>query len=428
MNRRKFLCHALAGSAGAMLSCGPAWGASRSHRRPAERKFHLQQLASDGDNNAFFPSAAGGKILATSDGGTVLGYATPQGSVLWRKGEKGWARGALLPIQRPYLVQDQGGFLHVFGLRSVRSAQEVWHFTGSQPQVVGQFDEGEKVYEKNYSAAVLGNDGTIYYFGAGLDAFGFREKHVGGSWSLTRALASGPCIYPAAVCRGESIHLIFCGWNPGPALYEGVFYIRSDDRGATWRRSDGRALALPVDWKSGELEQLSGTQNTGGGEANTHNLSLLVDRAGRPHVLYWYSRPYGIAFGAASGAKAEPNVRVKHLRRDADGWKPSLLCTELDRDVSYATLAEDGHGRLHAIVTHKRSNDVFYDLGYTFSEDSGDTWSAIQPLTTDAAKRRLSYAHPAIVPAVRDGRLQFACNHWSGKSMSPVWYGEVIVA
>ncbi len=407
-----------------------AVAAGKTQRSP-KRKFYIKQLAADGDNNALFPSAAGGKLLASSDGTTLMGYATPKGSATWQRRDNVWQRGALLPIQRPYLVEDKDGFLHAFGLQDKGRGQEVWHYTARRPHAITHFDEGERVYQKNYSAATIGDNGTLYYFGAGLDAtIGFREKTRGGVWSDTRNLVDGACIYPGVVCRGNSMHLIFCGWNGGPALYEGVYYLRSNDHGATWCRSDDRVLQTPVDWKSGDLELLntvgqSNPKNPTGGEANTHPLNLIVDRENRPHVLYWFSRPYFTAFGTASGREAEPNVRVKHLRRDADGWKSSLLCTELDRDVSYACLAEDALGRLHAVMTHKRSNDQFYDLGYAFSHDAGDTWSAIQSLTGDANKRKLSYAHVAINPVVSHGRVQFASNMWSQKNPSPIWYGEI---
>ncbi|MSU36788.1 MAG: hypothetical protein EXS36_17155 [Pedosphaera sp.] len=429
IDRRRFVRVSLAAAVGGVLAPALGAGASASKQRSfPKRRFRIRQIADDGDNNAFFPSAAAGKLFGVGDGSTVMGYATQKGAALWRQEGGVWRRGTLLPIQRPYLVEDTEGFVHAFGLEDRGRGQEIWHYTAREPHAVSRFDEGERIYEKNYSAAVSGDDGTLYYFGAGLKTFGFREKPRGGTWSDTHTVAAGSCIYPAAVCRGQSIHLIFCGWNGSPALYEGIYYMRSDDRGASWRRSDGRALTLPADWKSPEIEILSGTQATGGGEANTHNLSLLVDRTDRPHILYWYSRPYGIAFGTASGSDPEPNIRVKHLRRDADGWKSSLLCLERDRDIAYAVLAEDERGGLHAIVTQKRSNDRFYDLGYTFSNDAGDTWAPIQVLTRDAHRQRLSYAHVAVNPRLRNGRLQFTCNMWSGKKPSPIWYGEVELA
>lgn len=427
LNRRQFVQVSMAVATVGVI--GPALAADGasvpSRQRYPRRRCRIRRLANDGDNNAFFPSAAAGKLFGLGDGSTVMGYATGQGAALWRQMGGIWQRGTLLPIQRPYLVEDAEGFVHAFGLEDRGRGQEIWHYTGLMPHSVSRFDAGERVYEKNYSAAAIGDDGTLYYFGAGLKTFGFREKPRGGAWSDTRTLATGSCIYPAVVCRGRSIHLIFCGWNAGPALYEGIYYMRSDDRGTSWHRSDGRALGLPVDWKSSEMESLSSSQATGGGEANTHNLSLLVDQAARPHVLYWYSRPYGIAFGAASGSKPEPNIRVKHLRRDDDGWKSSLLCPELDRDIGYAVLAEDERSRLHAVVTQKRSNDAFYDLGYTLSEDAGDTWAPIQALTLDANRLRLSYAHVAVNPRIRHGHLQFTCNMWSGKKPSPIWYGQI---
>jgi hypothetical protein len=387
----------------------------------------IRQIGTDGDNNAFFPSPGGGKIVTAADGRTLVTYATGAGSaILAFDGEK-WERGDLVPIARPYLVQDSAGFLHLFGLHAEHRGQEVWHFQSREPHSF-QFDAGERVYAKNYSAATVDADDTLYYFGAGLEAFGFRKKRRGGGWSPTVNLASGPYIYPGVVCEGSTLHLLCCGWNNRSALYEGVYYIRSEDRGASWQASDGTPLDLPVVWNSGHLETLTATQRIGIGEANTHDLCLTVDRDGVAHVLYWYTRPYCIAFGTASGGQPEANIHVKHARLGAEGWQYSDLCEDPERDVAYAVMTQAESSRLYVVLTHKQTTAGFYDLGCAFSDDSGAHWSPIQPITDDANERRLSYAHPAISRQIQGGKVRFVCNMWSGKNPSPVYYGEIDIS
>jgi hypothetical protein len=403
----------------------------------------ITQIGTDGDNNAFFPSPGGGKICTGKDGkSTIVAYASDSGAVTLSFDGEVWSRGALLPISRPYMVVDSTGFIHIFG----PGEKGVWHFQSQKPNseftndrsglMVAHFDNGERIYPPNYSAAAIDAEDTLYYFGAGLEGFAFMKKPKGGSWTTPFKLVTGG-IYPGVFSYNSTLHLIYCGWNPISQLYEGVYYMKSEDKGETWQKSDGTSLNLPVQHKSGQEEQLCLTQNTGGGEANTHDLCIMVDREGKVHVLYWYSRPYFIAFGTAAGGKEEPNVRVKHLRLDKDGWKHNHLCEELDRDVAYAVMTRverseipqsgDNNGRIHAVVTHKHVSDAFYDVGYLFSDDNGEHWSAIQSVTTDANKRKLSYAHPAINHGSKHNKIQFVFNMWTGKNPSPIYYGEVEV-
>lgn len=91
-------------------------------------------------------------------------------------------------------------------------------------------------------------------------------------------------------------------------------------------------------------------------------------------------------------------------------------------------MMQDNRGRLHAIATHKVSSAAFYDLGYIYSDDSGDHWSPIREVTNDANERKLSYAHPMINAVELRGRVGFVSNMWTGRQPSPIYYGEIEVA
>jgi hypothetical protein len=76
---------ALAGAVNALPAMAPAWAPPMPRRPWPKRKYRIQKLASGGDDNAFFPSATGGKILMTSEGTTLWGCATCKDSVFWKR-------------------------------------------------------------------------------------------------------------------------------------------------------------------------------------------------------------------------------------------------------------------------------------------------------------------------------------------------------
>ena len=171
----------------------------------------ITQIGEDGDNNAFFPSPGGGKICTGKDGRTFVVYANASGTTITMSYDgQTWNKGQILPLSRPYMVVDSGGFIHIAGL----GEEGIWYFQSLEPNSVDHFSDGERIYPTNYSALAIGADDT---------------------------------------------------------------------------------------------------------------LCIMVDCEGKPHILYWYSRPYFIAFGTASGSSPEPNIRVKHVRRDNDGWKYNHL-------------------------------------------------------------------------------------------------------
>ncbi|MBM3213105.1 hypothetical protein FJZ33_12845 [Candidatus Poribacteria bacterium] len=243
----------------------------------------ITRIGENGDNNAFFPSAGGGKICTGKDGKTFVVYATTSGTTATMSydGHK-WINGQILPLSRPYMAVDSDGFVHIAGL----GEEGVWHFQSQEPNTIDKFSDGEKIYPLNYSALAISEDDTLYYFGSRLPAGAFLKKPKGEEWSQPCTVVNGG-IYPGVACHGSSIHVIYCGWNHIPALYEGVYYMRSEDGGKTWQKSDGTPLKLPIQHRSGQEELLSLTQNTGGGESNTHDLCIMVDNEGKPHVLYW---------------------------------------------------------------------------------------------------------------------------------------------
>ena len=85
LGRRQFARISLSAIAGGVTVPGLAANSlAPARQRARKRRLRIQQVAEDGDNNAFFPSAACGKLIGMGDGTTVMGYATGKGAAIWR--------------------------------------------------------------------------------------------------------------------------------------------------------------------------------------------------------------------------------------------------------------------------------------------------------------------------------------------------------
>ncbi len=372
----------------------------------------LERLAADCQHSGLFPAPGGGKIVAAGESLYVTYGNANNGSSLWRRSGDQWTRGADLPVYPPYLAVDAAGFLHAAGLNA-KDRRQVWYFRSRRPHDPGEFVEPRPIHVQNYSAlAIDPRDDSLYYFGAGLYARGiaFRRRTQDGRWSDRRVIVSGPIIYPGAVFREGVLHLMFCGWKDTAALYENVYYLRSLDRGETWRRSDGKAIPTPLEYDpihAGEqqaLERASLNFREGEARSNTHNLQMFVDRKGRPHVLHYFVPAY------FPRPKRQARCMVAHARLDGDKWRHSLLSVDPDVAVWMASVAEGDDGTLHCICTYRGRNRKHFDLGYCRSQDAGDHWSEFQPVTSDADRLERSYLYPQWATQPWRGQLWFVCS------------------
>lgn len=231
--------------------------------------------------------------------------------------------------------------------------------------------------------------------------------------------------------RGR-LHLVFCPWAELSSLYSTVQYLRSDDFGGNWTRSNGLAVATPFKPAPAEHgnggvqpEIISVHGQPTGGFAHTLAHQLSLDREGNPHLLYSFCRPYHIAGGPAQREKRkmEPRLRTMFVRWNGTEWKSSELAADWSVDVAGGAFDWDERGRIHALVMFKDKDAHWLDLGHTMSEDQGATWQGIRPITTDAAPNRMHYLAPSLCKNGRD--FEFLCTSYSEQMRSNIYEGRL---
>jgi len=379
----------------------------------------MKELATDCHHSGIFPAPGGGKIITDGQFLYVTHGTLDNHSVVLQYDGKVWTSSRKLPIIPPYIAVDTKGYIHLAGLNQ-KERGNVWYYHSSEPYDVSSFDEGRYIHPRNYSSmAVDNNDDSLYYFGAGMHSggMGFMSRTFDGVWSDGTLLGTGQIIYPGVAIRDGIMHLIFCGWNPAGAVYENVFYMQSSDSGRSWTRRDGTPIKIPFNCdrhapKSfGPLDRVSRSFLEGHFDSDTHNLQIFIDKQGRPHVLYCYVPAYF--------PRTEQLARMynMHVRGDSNGWKHSLISDAPNVDINMSSIVEDNSGCFHCVCVYRTKDRKYFDVGYCYSDDSGDNWSAVERLTDDADATQRSYMYPQWCINPFQDALYFICNRHGGGSL-----------
>ena len=254
------------------------------------------------------------------------------------------------------LAVDPLGHVHVAGnmhtdqLRYIRTERPGRYDRWVTPAMGG---ENQSV---TYPAFVALPDGTLLFFrreglpGRGqlvldrLPSGDTEWQHVG---VIVDGIPSseGPYFQHVAVDPDTgSIHLAWL-WRQGPtsAGNNDVSYMRSDDRGASWTRSDGTPIELPAVHDTAEL-----VLDTGSRSGLLNNGGMIVDADGRPHMVL------------------QRGDRIIHLRFDGEGWIESEPIAAFTR--SRPSLARGPDGTVWAIGirgTQLAAEQIHPDVGPT---------------------------------------------------------------
>ena len=379
----------------------------------------IKEIATDCSHSGIFPAPGGGKII--TDGrslyvtyGAIDGY-----SVVLQYDGSIWTASRKIPIGPPYIAIDTKGYIHLAGLNQ-KDRGNVWYYHTSEPYDVSTFDEGRYIHPRNYSSMMVdNNDDSLYYFGAGMHSggMGFMSRTYDGVWSDGTLLGTGSMIYPGVAIRDGIMHLMFGGWNPSSAIYENIFYMQSSDSGRSWTRRDGTPIEIPFncdrhDPKSFEtLDRATRSFREGHFDSNTHDLQIFIDKQGKPHILYGYVPAY---FPRTERLARMYNM---HVRGDSDRWKHSLISDDPDVDVNMSSIVEDKLGRFHCVCVYRTKDRKYFDIGYCYSDDSGDIWSAIERITDDADVTQRSYMYPQWCIGPFQDDLYFISNLYGGGSL-----------
>lgn len=419
MKRRTFL-GSLGTAATSTLVPGLLHGAER---RPVG---DLKILLRSGRPLGWFPNVTAPRLLAMGDGPLAVLLHSAKDAVL----QRGQRRQSLGVLARARLAADPDGTMHIAGFRD----GALWH--------VRVPPSGQPVSRR---LAIVSEP----HAAAGLDLVwtpdGVRIVAPGPTPQTFVVYSDAPEAIPLVltvhawahpILRYDPVrrrlHLLLSPWIDASAIYSTVYYLRSDDHGATWRRADGTAYELPLQPNSREHglerpcpEVVSITGQPNGGHSNTLAHGLELDPEGHPHFLYSFNRPYHLA--------REPFMRCAHVcwdgakwsldRWDGSRWKFGELSADFAVDIAGGCLDVVDKDTLRALVMFKDRKEPWLELGITSSRDRGRTWSPVNPLTADARRRAAHYVTPQWV---RMGtRYEFVCAGFHSASESPVYQGSL---
>ncbi|MGN6672521.1 MAG: BNR repeat-containing protein [Thermomicrobiales bacterium] len=205
------------------------------------------------------------------------------------------------------------------------------HTFGPEQPMTGQLEE-----RVTYPQFVNAPDGTLYFFyrdgrsGNGRLCLN-RYDHERQTWlALQHPLIDGldrcnPYWWRPAFGPDGALHLAWC-WRdtPNAATNHDICYARSDDGGATWRRSTGDSQPLPITPENAEVVDPVPT-----GANLINQCAATVDAAGRPHLAHYYNDAAGVP-------------QYRHLWHDSVGWRRAAV----SRRATPFTLAGGGSLRI----------------------------------------------------------------------------------
>jgi hypothetical protein len=198
----------------------------------------------------------------------------------------------------------------------------------------------------------------------------------------------------ARVATAFNYHPRIGGLNARTNLY----YLETDDMGATWRSATGKRISTPLT----EPQNDALVQNYEAEQRLVYLKDLNFDAAGRPVILYLTSG--GHASGPKSGQREWFTARWTGVAWDIRAFTTS------DHNYDYGSLfIEDGEWRIIAPTEPgPQPWTTGGDMVLWTSRDAGRTWSKNKQLTNDSEfnhtyARRPVDAHPQFYALWADG-------------------------
>ncbi len=386
----------------------------------------MEVLFPSGRPLSYFPNVSGPRLLLDGDQAAAVLIHSNDDTFL----QRGARRLSLGFLARARMVADPDGVIHIAGLRKdglwlVRVKKSGQH----EPVKLATIPEPH---------AAAGLDLVWTAEGVRIAAPGpvprtvavYSERPDTKPLVLTKHAWMHPLLrYDAARRR---LHLVVCPWLDASAIYSTVYYLRSDDHGATWGPAKGSLYELPLQPNSREHgldrpppEVVSIIGQPVGGHSNTLAHSLELDPDGQPHFLYSFNRPYHLA--------REPFMRCVHIWWDGakwsldnwDGakWKSGELSSDFKVDIAGGCLDLIDRNTIRALLLFKDRTVPWLELGIASSHDGGRTWSPVKPLTTDAATKAAHYVAPSWVK--RGTGYEFVCAGFNLSPHAPVYRGTI---
>ncbi|NIL77582.1 BNR repeat-containing protein [Rhodococcus sp. B10] len=227
---------------------------------------------------------------------------------------------------------DAQGYIHVAAnmhgdaMRYVRSTNPRDITAWNAPGMTGT-NEAQVTYPR----FAMHPDGTLFLLyrdgASGMGDLYLNRKPVGGVWTQVGKIADGkttsenPYETRFVIDRQGRLNIGFT-WRPNGGDHNtnaDVHFLRSDDKGATWRSVTGTTVTLPLTHANTSARALA-TAATNSGIINQFGLD--VDTAGRPHM----------ALTLADGTAPDRNVH--HLWWNGTNWVNDQV-TNLGNGMGY---------------------------------------------------------------------------------------------
>jgi len=282
----------------------------------------------------------------------------------------------------PALTADSKGYLHLV----YYPHHHPFHYRRSKrPNDASAWTDPFVAFGKQctYPTLMCGPDDTLYLTcreGAKPNWFvNMYTKRPDGEWEgpyhILRAMKTGYAHFQEALAWGpdhKTLHMSIRFYDGGQGHTIG--YLRSDDFGKTWKRSDGKSVKLPA-----TAETVTNVaQARDKDKPNFRCGAIAVDSKNRPHILY------------SSGMEGTSAVWLASLT-DSGEWKVRKL-TEIQRAYPQHQSTMPGglcisrDGKIHAVVqiVKYNANDAEGMWGHPSTEivrltsrDNGQTFRVV---------------------------------------------------
>ncbi len=198
------------------------------------------------------------------------------------------------------------------------------------------------------------------------------------SWSEPRVLAHfEQGHYQVSQRQGRRVGTAF-NMHPEPVglnARTNLYYLQTDDAGATWTTADGQVMATPLT----EVDSAALVHDYQAEHKLVYLKEVQFDAEGRPVLLYLTSR--GFEPGPASGP------RTWHTARwDGSQWRIRDITTS-DHNYDFGTLSIDASGEWRLIAPTApgpQPRSTGGEIQVWSSGDQGETWTLERDLTRNS--------------------------------------------
>lgn len=288
----------------------------------------------------------------------------------WSTGE--WAEPVDLGVQggdahgNPSMILTSDGYL-IFSFASHATTATVKRTTNTRD--LSSLTTGGTIATHSYGQWYEINAGTVIHLYRATGQNGLSKRTTtdhGDTWSSETVIVdlTGAHWFYVVTCASASvIHAFGTIYDPAPGTEtrQHIYYLKSDDGTATWKKSDGSSYTLPI----AAPEKIYDTVTD---ESQIH--ACAVDSEGNPYLLF--SQGTGNSW------------TLKLLKLKSGVWTAYTITTHDHQwDIGTLLIYSDSDFRVIFPSTAAQSNDDGGNLKTYRSTDAGETWSEYLVLTSN---------------------------------------------